>query len=272
MNNEIIKQKDCFGLTSGLSGTQIKITGVIMMVFDHLYYMFNVNGVPQWFHWIGRPVAPIFLFMCAEGFLHTRNRKRYLLQLLIGYELMNVVSVFLGFAMPNENIILIFSIFGSLFFASLYMQFIEMFHNGLKTKKAGKAALAILFMLVPIAYGLITVSMLTLEGTVIPRWLNMILLTIIPNIMVVEGNLLWVLIGSLFYILRRRRILQIIPLVLFGIVFFIFKSIEWLIIFAAIPILLYNGSRGKGGKYFFYIFYPAHIYIFYIIAYFMQKK
>lgn len=272
MNNEIIKQKDYFGLTMGLSGTQIKIIGVIMMVFDHLYYMFYVNGIPQWFHWIGRPVAPIFLFMCAEGFLHTRNRKRYLLQLLIGYELMNVVSVFLGFALPNENIGLIFSIFGSLFFAALYMQFIEMFHNGLKTKQAGKAALAILFMLVPIAYGLITVSMLTLEEIAIPRWLNMVLFKAIPNIMIVEGSLLWVLIGSLFYILRRRRILQIIPLVLFGIVFFIFKSIEWLIIFAVIPILLYNGSRGKGGKYFFYIFYPAHIYVFYIIAYFMQKK
>jgi hypothetical protein len=54
MNNEILKQKDCFGLTAGLSGAQIKITGIIMMVFDHLYYMFHVHGIPQWFYWIGR--------------------------------------------------------------------------------------------------------------------------------------------------------------------------------------------------------------------------
>jgi hypothetical protein len=270
-DNVIAKRKDCFGLTGGLSGTQIKIAGVIMMVFDHLHYMFNVNGIPQWFHWIGRPVAPLFLFICAEGFAHTGSRKRYLLQLLIGFESMNVVSAFLGFALPNENVMLIFSIFGSLFFAALYMLFIDMLYNGLKAKKAGKAALAILFMILSAAYGLATVVLLSSQEIELPQWLSMSLFKIIPNVMVVEGSLLWVLIGSLFYILRRARILQIIPLIVFGVVFFIAGSIEWLIIFAVIPILLYNGSRGKGGKYFFYIFYPAHIYVFYIIAYFMQK-
>ena len=270
-NNAISKQKDCFGLTGGFSGTQIKIIGVIMMVFDHLYYIFHVNGIPQWFHWIGRPVAPMFLFLCAEGFAHTRSRKRYLLRLLAGFELMNVVSTFLGFALPNENVILIFSIFGSLFFAALYMLFIDMLCKGLKTKKAGKTALAVLFMILPVAYGLATVALLSSQEIELPRWLNMALFQIIPNIMMVEGNLLWVFIGSFFYIFRSRRILHIIPLIVFGVVFFISGSIEWLIIFAVIPIALYNGSRGKGGKYFFYIFYPAHIYVFYIIAYFIQK-
>ena len=269
--SERVKQKDCFGLTSGLSGTQIKMIGVIMMVFDHLYYMFHINGIPSWFHWIGRPVAPLFLFMCAEGFSHTRSRNRYLIQLLAGFELMNVISLLLGFALPNENVMLIFSIFGSLFFAALYMGFIDMLHQGLRTKKASRAALAILLMMLPIAYGLITVSLLSSEKIAAHRWLNMVLFSFIPNIMVVEGSLLWALLGSLFYILRNRRILRITPLIVFGVGFFVFGSIEWLIIFAAVPILLYNGSRGKGGKYFFYVFYPVHIYLFYIIAYFMGK-
>jgi hypothetical protein len=45
---------------------------------------------------------------------------------------------------------------------------------------------------------------------------------------------------------------------------------QWLMVFALIPIVLYNGRRGKGSKYFFYIFYPAHIYALYIIAWFMR--
>jgi hypothetical protein len=272
MNNETMKQKDFFGLTAGLSGSWIKVLGVIMMVFDHLYVMFNLNGAPYWFHWIGRPVAPMFLFMCAEGFAHTRSRKWYILRLLTGFELMNVISGVLSSALPNENIALMFSIFGSLFFAALYMLLSDMLVNSIKAKKAGRAALAALLMLIPIAYGLITLVLMSSDIIAGNIWLLRVLYQVIPNIIAIEGGFLWPLLGLLFYALRRRRLLQIIPLLVFGLVFAVFRSAEWLIILAGIPVLLYNGSRGRGGKYFFYIFYPAHIYLFYIIAYFLQRN
>ena len=151
------------------------------------------------------------------------------------------------------------------------MLLIDMFSAGIKAKNTGKAARAVLLMILPVAYGIFTLMLLSAQAPALPRWLHFVLFSLIPNIMLVEGSLLWVLFGALFYVLRKKQILQIIPPVVFGVIFLMLGSIEWLIIFAAIPILLYNRSRGKGGKYFFYIFYPAHIYVFYIAAYFLQK-
>lgn len=45
-----------------------------------------------------------------------------------------------------------------------------------------------------------------------------------------------------------------------------FKYIEWMEIFAAPLMLCYNGKRGKGSKYLFYIFYPTHIYLLYALS------
>jgi hypothetical protein len=265
--------RDFFGLSGGLSGNQIKIIGVVMMVVDHLYQMFHANGAPPWFKWIGRPVAPLFIFMCAEGFYHTRDRKKYLLRLLLGYEFMNVVSTILSAALPNENVILIFSIFGSLFFTALYLLFIDLFRKGIRERQPLQSALAVLLMLAPVVYGLGTTVFLLgggAEAAPPPPWAVFLFLKLIPNVFTVEGNLVWVLLGVLFYLLRKNCLLQVLPLAVFGVLFFLQGSIEWLMVFAALPILFYNGGRGRGNKYFFYIFYPAHIYLLYLIAYFLQ--
>jgi hypothetical protein len=95
----------------------------------------------------------------------------------------------------------------------------------------------------------------------------------IPNVMIVEGGPTLVATGLLFYIFREKRLIQVAVLFLAGVLtLFTFEAggVQWMMIFAAIPMLMYNGKRGNGSKYFFYIFYPAHIYILYTIAWFIK--
>lgn len=48
--------------------------------------------------------------------------------------------------------------------------------------------------------------------------------------------------------------------------FYTLTSYYWMVIFALPFMLLYNGKKGKGYKYFFYLFYPIHIYLLYFIG------
>ena len=82
-----------------LSGSWLKVIAILSMLVDHLalfYWRFNPEfiqplfmignkGVNLYFlcRFIGRIAFPIFAFLVVEGFLHTRNRKRYGMNLLI---------------------------------------------------------------------------------------------------------------------------------------------------------------------------------------------
>ncbi|GHU69377.1 membrane protein [Clostridia bacterium] len=243
----------------GLTGNQIKMIGVVLMFIDHIHQMFFMYGVPTWVDWFGRPVAMIFLFFCAEGFHYTRNRTRYLLQLLAGYVLMLILSELLWRVMPSE-VQLINSIFGTLFLAAWLMLAVD-------TIRARKIVKGILMLLAPVASSVL-VYVVMMNDAFIPA---LKFVRVIPNFLTVEGSFMYPILGLLFYLLRKNRWLQMIPLAAFSIYLAVNGSSSWLCIFAAIPLLLYNGQRGKGSKYFFYIFYPAHIYGLYILSYLYGK-
>jgi hypothetical protein len=254
----------------GLSGGAIKIIGVILMVFDHLHEMFWAHGAPGWFTWLGRPVLPIFLFMCAEGFCHTCSRKIYSLRLFIGFACMNAANIALSAFMPSENLTLINNVFGTMLLVAVYLFFIETVCEGVREKRPWKAASGILLMLIPIAYAAVFITYLY----VLPQS-AIIALTFIPNLLATEGGFSAVILGVLFYLFRKKRFAQISILVAFSILSFIAGSesgsVQWMMGFAAVPIFFYNGRRGRGSKYFFYIFYPAHIYLFYVIAWAIER-
>ena len=64
----------------GFTGFKLKLIGLMLMVFDHIHEFFNYSGsIPIAFKWVGRIVAPVFIFMTVEGYTHTRSKKKYML-------------------------------------------------------------------------------------------------------------------------------------------------------------------------------------------------
>jgi hypothetical protein len=256
-----------------LNATTIKILAIVLMVFDHVHQMWAFSGAPMWLTWLGRPVFPIFLFAMADSFHYTRNRKSYLKRLLFASWIMTVCSTILQSILPNDNIVLMNSAFMTFFVTGLYLLFYDMLIDGIKTKKAGKIVGAILLFFVPVLTALPSLLVANLANNdSLPLPLIRILLTVclmLPNILIIEGGFMLVVLGILFYALRKWRLAQIAALAAYCVLEFVLtkgESLQWIAIFAVIPMLLYNGEKGRGMKHFFYIFYPAHIYLLYIIA------
>ena len=75
-----------------------------------------------------------------------------------------------------------------------------------------------------------------------------------------------VLLIFIFYLLNRWRV----PQVLLGLISMYWKFPAVMIGF--VPLLFYNGRRGRQLKYLFYLFYPGHLMILYIIARFLLNS
>lgn len=112
--------------------------------------------------------------------------------------------------------------------------------------------------------------MLGSEGEISPVLTQVfaIVMLMIPNLFTVEGGIFMVLLGLIFYIFRTNRKIQFLVLIILSFLAFYTNrtGVQWMMVFAIIPIYFYNGEKGRGDKNFFYIFYPVHIYILYIVA------
>ena len=71
-------------LLPSLSGSALKVIAVLSMVTDHCAYYLMEHGTLLYevMRCFGRIAFPVFAFLIAEGFRHTRNQMKYFLQLL----------------------------------------------------------------------------------------------------------------------------------------------------------------------------------------------
>lgn len=249
-----------------LTGYSLKILGLALMVADHTYQMFSHFGAPPWLHMLSRVCMPIFLFMAAEGFHHTKDRKKYALRLLVAFWLMGIGNAFFSTRFPNENVVLMNNVFGTMLLGVWYMQMLETFKSGAKHKNAGKIAASVAGIAVPLLTSAIILFSINIS---IP--LTRVLMILLPGILTIEGGFSAVLLAVLFYALRKYgRAIQMIPLAALSILSATGGGMQWMMVFAVIPLMLYNGRQGRKSKWFFYIFYPAHIYVLYMLSYLMR--
>lgn len=254
-----------------LNATTLKLIASALMLIDHIHEMFSHVGAPIWLTMFGRLVFPMFLFASSESFHYTHSKKGYLIRLLIASWFMSTFTFIVQGILPNDNVVLMNNAFSTFFVTGLYMLFWDIFVDGVHKKSVPKIIGAILLCFVPV---LLTLPMLiggvlSVSDSVSPDVVRYIAIfsLYLPNILTVEGGYLFVLLGLLFYIFRKSRVLQILVLVaMSAYIFIVGDRIQSIMIFAAVPIALYNGERGKGIKNFFYIYYPLHIGILYVIS------
>ena len=267
----------------GLSDTSLKEIALALMVLDHIHYFFAFTGaVPEWFSMLGRVSAPLFLFCTAEGFAHTHDRKTYLLRLWALGAGMGAVQFLIGLGLGKraDGFYPMNGILRDLTVACLLWQGLDW----LRQRRFGRAAAVIggVGVLWP-AVSLALMAVLPPAGQLPLYFLSW---TVLPNwAFSTDGGVWFILGGVLLYALRGRRKIQVLAWAAWafwidmGSVSYLLRmgggislgqamllSYQWMEVFAAPLMLLYNGQRGAGHKQLFYWFYPAHVYGLYAVS------
>lgn len=232
-----------------MSGSALKWIAVITMFIDHLAagvlsrYL-GINWTEEGYRLyslmrgIGRIAFPIFCFLLTEGFFYTKNRRRYALRLgvfaLISEAPFDLLfrGRFLEFGYQNV-------------FFTLFIGFVTMTTMDASRRMAAENALPAGGAAVAAAAGEATVAFLGMAAAEFMR---------------TDYGALGVMSILVFYVFRKNRMSQIIA----GCLAFVWWEAPALLAF--LPIALYNGKRGRNIKYFFYLFYPVHLLLLYLLC------
>jgi hypothetical protein len=221
----------------GLNGNQLKLVAIISMTIDHI----GILAFPQYviFRIIGRVSFPIFAYMIGEGMFYTRNRLNYLLRLLVLGIVCQVAYSFVDDG-SEFNIILTWSM--SVVTIILYD----------KLKEKGNTIFAMAFPLYIIGI--------------------FIFCEFIPNQFAqppytVDYGFAGVILPLLCYIPKKKYIkLFLLSLGMVLLVITLDYYQYWCYL-SVLFLFFYNGKRGKYKmKNFFYIYYPAHLALIWIVV------
>lgn len=235
----------------GLSGSTLKFIAMITMLIDHigavvwLRYILDmqshISSVEQYnsmvmlyrvMRGIGRIAFPIYCFLLVEGFQKTRNLKKYILRLGV-FALIAEVPFDLAFTAR------VFSLSYQSVMLTLLVGVLTMWGVSLLERHVKNKILLVLGGALVIALG---------AGA--------------AELMKMDYGYLGILCIMVLYALRRVKWMQILGGCL------VFSWEVWAPV-AFLPIAFYDGRRGLRLKYVFYLFYPLHLLILYLICVYM---
>ena len=226
-----------------LNANHLKMIAIVAMTIDHIadiiYPSFPANPVAIVMHMIGRLTAPIMWFFIAEGFFYTKNYPKYLFRMFV-FALVSHFTYCFAFGInyiPFSR--------GDIFNQTSVMW--------------------------PLAWGL--VALFVLNKTEIEHWLKIIIILVI-NVITFPSDWSCIAVMAIVAIYSNRGNLKkqmsdmMIWVAIYAIISFFFVDklygVVQLSVALVYPVLkLYNGEKGKASwmKWFFYIYYPAHLII-----------
>lgn len=180
-----------------------------------------------WLRYAGRLAFPIFCFLLVEGYYHTGNIRKYMGRLGL-------------FALISE------------------VPFDLAFHHPMWTLEKQNVFFTLFI-------GLGMVWLLDKERELVTRAGIVILAMWAAEILHTDYGFRGILLIAVFQITREKKAVQYIGGAAWN---FLWTSrIQHAGALAMIPIALYNGQKGRSMKYFFYLFYPVHLLILYLLMY-----
>lgn len=243
-----------------MSGTALKLLAVLTMIVDHIGAVFFPDLIIL--RMVGRLSMPIFCFLIIEGFRKTSNQKRFLLRLGL-FALISEVPFDLAFSeswlhLQSQNV------FATFFIAALALYFFEhpeglarlaRFKQKPTTSVYRHAPDMVRFFILP-AGAALTVGLFTDYSA-----LGFVMLIFLYFSYPLHKPLR---LGLYAALMSLYAVSSVLTLLLKG--NFTLDALPWAMLWfvaalAVLPLALYNGQRGRGLKWFFYVFYPAHLLI-----------
>ena len=208
------------------------------MLIDHIGWQFFPDII--WLRVVGRLAFPIFAFFIAQGMIYTRNRKRYILNMLILGVISQIPYMFLSARMYDLNIMFTFVV------ASVAIVLIE--EVGKKQNIGCSILLGVLFVVTVV---------LSYFGILNYGFLGVML--VLCFYFIKNKGWSFAVAGVILVLMAIRTCLRSS--------FSFENAVQAWSVLSLVLLLFYNGGKGKANlKHMFYIFYPAHLVVILIIT------